>query len=107
MIVNAVSYCGIYATKVMIAAAIQTFLNNIEFHLPDINGIVTEACTPSHTASVNYIDEAAAKKLAWFKQEIRGKVLFGSFDKKHKKRIGPFVKFIVFWCDKTNMVQVY
>ena len=109
MIGNAVSHCGIsyYAAKVMIAAAIQTFLNNIGYNLPDINERVAKACTPSRGAIADYVDETAAEKLAWFRREIRGKVLFGSFDKGHKKGIGHLVKFIAFWCDTTDMVQVY
>ena len=66
MIGNTVSHCDIsfYAAKVMISAAIQTFLNNIGFHLLDINKRVTEVCTPSRSAIADYVYEPAAEKLA-------------------------------------------
>ena len=66
MIGNAVSHYDLsfYPSKVKIVAAIQTFLNNIGFHLLVINKRVTEVCTPSRSAIADYVYEPAAEKLA-------------------------------------------
>ena len=80
----------------MIAATIQTFFSNIGHNIPDINERFAVTCTPSRSAIADYVDKTAAEKLAWFRQEIREKVLFGSFDKGHKKGIEHFINFIAF-----------
>ena len=56
---------------------------------------------------MGYIDNTAASKLVWVWIEVKRKIIVFAYDKGHKGGIGYFVKFIAYWDDKENKVQVY
>ena len=94
-----------YSAELLYSASIRAFLYNAGLDDVGINQAIAESCTRSRKSFGEYIDETAAEKLAWLREELRDKVVFLACDKGHKKGIGHFVKFVCYWDDKVGKAE--
>ena len=106
---TAVARTGVsfYSAELLYSASVRAFLHNVGLDEDDINQAISQSCTPSRKSFGEYIDETAAEKLAWLREELRDKVVFLACDKGHKKGIGHFVKFVCYWDDEVGKVEKY